>query len=532
MTVATRKPKTRTLTIFLIKEDCSADAILKPGRALQRQRIVMSPSVEADLYIQPSVERSPSWLDLFSGVFDAAGIRVANESAAALLVAEAGGRKYALAFGQGRHLLQPSSYEETFGLKVVLNAVDPEGLKTIDRERLSEHGRRSRDQVARESEIGAFGIDVEQDMLRAVTGRPKDPSLGHRLSGADSLTASLPIALADIPEQLGLYGAKFTEASYRERFAFVDHVREVRDPAVVHTLNQDLIRRLRAREIDDVWIAVPQILDLSRVQGFKYRNRRDAAIHPDLHVRDLLDAIAGDREIAEDDLRKMSISAIDAETDGVVDSWPVGRCLYAELLHGGSSMVLTNGRWYRVDPDFASRVNEEIATLLPTAVRLPNGRAGEHEAAYNKRAVESDPARFALMDRVPIGAGQIEFCDIYSREGVMIHVKRYAGSSVLSHLFAQGTNAATLFAQDSRFREQLNDKLPGSHKLPSPADRPQVRDFEVAFCVVSRSAKPLRLPFFSRLSLRNAARVLQGYGYRVSYTKVPLEASSKKELAA
>ena len=119
------------------------------------------------------------------------------------------------------------------------------------------------------------------------------------------------------------------------------------------------------------------------------------------------------------------------------------------------------------------------------------------------------------------GASQIEFCDLFTRNRVMVHVKRYGGSSVLSHLFAQGVVSATLFLQDSDFRRKVNQALPASHRLSRPERRPNVQHYEVAFAIVSRSRGDLALPFFSKVNLRNACQTLTGFGYQVTLTKIP-----------
>jgi uncharacterized protein (TIGR04141 family) len=112
--------------------------------------------------------------------------------------------------------------------------------------------------------------------------------------------------------------------------------------------------------------------------------------------------------------------------------------------------------------------------------------------------------------------------DLYTSRQQMIHVKKYAGSSVLSHLFAQGSVAANAFLEDAKVRAAVNAILPPSHQLSVPADRPDPRTFEVIYAVISRSLKPIDkvLPFFSRLNLRNAARQLRAFGYTVALTKI------------
>lgn len=42
------------------------------------------------------------------------------------------------------------------------------------------------------------------------------------------------------------------------------------------------------------------------------------------------------------------------------------------------------------------------------------------------------------------------------------------------------------------------------------------------FAIVSDRAGSLKLPFFSRLNLKHAAKRLEGYGFRVAKTKIPV----------
>lgn len=103
------------------------------------------------------------------------------------------------------------------------------------------------------------------------------------------------------------------------------------------------------------------------------------------------------------------------------------------------------------------------------------------------------------MDRrlVPYGGGysRVEFCDVYAINKKMIHVRRYGGSSVLSHLFAQGLISGELFAFDGGFREKLNDELPDSHWLVDAVLRPNPQDTKSY--VQSLANRPVGLIFLS-----------------------------------
>lgn len=49
------------------------------------------------------------------------------------------------------------------------------------------------------------------------------------------------------------------------------------------------------------------------------------------------------------------------------------------------------------------------------------------------------------------GYSSIEVCDVLSKNGELIHVKRHNGSATLSHLFNQGLVSGELIREDRSF---------------------------------------------------------------------------------
>ena len=59
-----------------------------------------------------------------------------------------------------------------------------------------------------------------------------------------------------------------------------------------------------------------------------------------------------------------------------------------------------------------------------------------------------------------------------------------------------------------------------------PLGQPEAKDYEIGFAIVSRVPGQLELPFFSKVNLRSAARTLNGFGYKVTLTKIDVVAGS------
>ena len=115
---------------------------------------------------------------------------------------------------------------------------------------------------------------------------------------------------------------------------------------------------------------------------------------------------------------------------------------------------------------------------------------------------------------------KIEFCDLFSRNNKIIHVKKYGASSVLSHLFSQGTVSGELFLRDKDFRDKLNAKLPDNWKLNDTNISPNATNYEIIYAIVSSHEAELGLPFFSKVTLNAAKNRLKLFGYKVSLLKI------------
>lgn len=511
-----KKDRKRQIAIYVVRRGLDEDPV-DSTKLVDSVDIDVPGAGQATLYIRAPTVRRPRWLDFFP---DESGLpSLFNASSSALLLVPYGDRQFAITFGHGRHLLRVGSVEENFGLRVTLNAVSSDKIRSIDKETFDSIASQTREQAIRESPIGAFVLDAEQDVLRAVVGRPDNPADGDRLAGRDALLVSGRLTLANLASFLERFAAHADSDAYAAKFPWVDRVREERDPGRRIQLDEAVVDKLVRDDLAGCYLAVPTIIDWERVEGFHYLpGQEDLSF--DLRLAEFLAATTVQRLDARL-LRAMQVEARDAE-GLTVEKWPLYRCLNAEIHLGAERFLLSNGKWYRLDADFVMEVDSFFKEIPEAALELPAFREkGETETDYNFRAAQSRDD-LALVDRKLISyrqADRIEFCDLFSLEGHLIHVKRYGGSSVLSHLFAQGLVAASLMHEEG-FRQKANEQLPVEFHLPAsgrlPADR-----YEVVYAIVSQSAHPLWIPFFSRVNLRQTVKQLQQKGFRVAIMKIP-----------
>ncbi len=519
-----------TLTIYLIKEDeVSVDSFLPNKGSLDCHTLKEGQKVIGDLYVKKPYPKPPGWGKFFKDYVAPGDLGKASSTAAVLLV-NTENRWFAITFGQGRYMLKPECWEERFGLLVSLNSVGQNQIKSIDKRTFDALSTHSKIQSSKEAAPQEFGLDIEQDLIRAVTGTPKDSELGHRLTGMDALRVSASIAVEQLPQILVRYQEQFQSKAYRKRFPWVDHISEVTRTSIKEELDTLLVEHIRAEKYERCWMAVPEIIEWSEIEGFRYGFNKKNPKHHDVHLPEFLDEVHDSSNVSIDRLRQRQVYGI-GDDDRRIHQWSVYKCIYCELDHGKDSYMLSGGKWYRVTHDFVQEVNESFNQLHRYPIALPE-YDDDSEGEYNKRVATEGKGDYVLMDKEKIMFGgsysNFEFCDLYTKDKDIIHVKRYGQSSVFSHFFAQGTNSGELFQTQPEFRNLVNQKLPQSHKIHDYTKRPRPEEYQVVFAIVSDTEEELTIPFFSRLNLRAAVRRLEGYGYRIALAKIPVNADRSK----
>ena len=515
--------RSRVLSIFLTNEGTTDDDLLD-ARPQPTETPIEIGGLYGMLYTTSNPVSLPKWASFFAGVIDVHALDLKTASASAVLALRVGNRLFAIAFGYGRHLLNPLVIESSFGLRVTLNAVPADKIRSIDKKAFEGISTHTREQASKDTSIGDFGLDVERDVLRAVVGTPAEPTLGTRLAGMDALTATCKLSLEELPDLLSAYLAKSLDTSYKQKYPWVDNIREIREKRLQKRLDEELLNVLAETENPKAWLAVPDLVDWNDIEGFRYSESTTANLFPDLHLRDYLDKVLK-KPPSIDMLRSQRVHGIRSTTNQPFAKWPVYRCLYAEVTVDEKTYLLTGGAWYSVDVDFMNMINDAVNAIPQTNFAPLDYKEGDNEADYNKKLAASLTGACCLDGQtVQYGGGRskVEFCDVLSPTRQLVHVKRYVGSSVLSHLFAQGVVSATSFLRDAAFRNQVNELLPDELRLANTAVQPNASDYEVAYVVASRSAKPLTpdsLPFFSRVTLRNARLTLASMGFKVTLTK-------------
>ncbi len=529
-----KKPLQRLHVLMLQPGLASIEDALSGTTGLQRFDINVGLNFTGALFVAAPSQAPPPWLQFVqTGVAGRIGALKNRTNSAVLLVAK-GASIFALTFGHGRYLLDQEKLVDDFGFKAALNGLKPDSLRAMDTLLIEEQTIHVRRQTSRASAANAFGIDVGRDILRAVTGSPKQETGLHGLSGSESTVAiAARIEFAQIGDTCASLRRIYEQDTYRRDFGWVDNVRRVRNASEIEALEERLIRQLRRQDGGGASLTIPEAVDWMEFDGYVLPRNGGQSVDQ-LELVAYLDAVKALGVVDVDRLRRDKLRMKRVSFPESPLEWSIFRCLQFETRLNKKRYVLSAGEWYRVAETLAEEVREDIEGITVSTRQFPsvnrNGDRVEKEGDYNARVAAADPA-LSLLDRQLVrcrgAATLIEPCDLVSESGELIHVKPRTGSSSLSHLFWQARVSAEALLGDDQFRAEVRQKLADQNAAwidRFPETRPNPADYEIVFALLGSTQAQVAsgLPFFSQLTLSRTTRYLRSAGFRVSQIGVPV----------
>ena len=479
---------------------------------------------------------TPDWVD-FLELADEESEDLKTRLPYGVVFVSARGRWFAVTFGLAHVKLDPNKIEQGFGLRVVLNSVDPEKIRSTDLRTPDENTMFRRSQTSRDSRQETFAIDIERDIVQGLTGTPKDLGFATRVAGADALVMDKELDIRMLRATCDEAYSMSQRSDYKAAFEWIDHVRHVRSQDLISALETkavaELDHALKSGDPGDLGLACPVVYDPQSLKLIRYRGFGSTARYADLEIQGYLKAMQ-DRGLATYSslqFEKHSVHEVDSHGRDDGRSWRIQQCLVLDIPHDGKHYVLSAGRWYEIDTGLASRVQRFFREM--PQFPMPAAKAGDNEVTYNDRLRQTHSDLLCLDGRTvrPTDArSPIEVCDFLTRNRELIHVKDRTSSSRLSHLFNQGTVSGRVLIADPQAREAFRREIRRAQAargltgftraIPTAGATFDPRKFTVVYAVLGKHSAA-RLPFFSLVTLRQAVRDLRSRGYRCAFAWVP-----------
>lgn len=257
------KLRKEKLSIYLARDANESDShIIKLDNVQPFIKIDLPQVDSAYLYIkkqQPKV--IPSWTKLFTDNTQISPTDFGlSSNVGAIFIIRISGSTFILTFGTGFHLLKSEAIERDFGLRVTLNSVHPDKLRSLDKASYDHNPLNSRTQSTLDVDIFNLHLDSEMEMLYAITGVSTVKEFGSQVTGRDALTIAVEANLKEIPMIL-----KEAINRYRMRlptkFNWVENIYRVKDLDEIEILNLELDSYLIKQHYENFWLGEPEIVD-------------------------------------------------------------------------------------------------------------------------------------------------------------------------------------------------------------------------------------------------------------------------------
>ena len=439
-------------------------------------------------------------------------------------------RKLVYTFGYGHTILNEEHIEHNFGLKVALNSIDPEKLKSADKFAPSNQTKQTRTQLSIGSSLYGLGFNEFEEIIKKLSGLCKDEykNIFTSVTGSDSLKINSKLKLEQIEELskkiIELYSSD--EYTKHPQLSNVDKISKVKDPVKISLLDTNLIDNFNKKD-SNIFLTNYEMIEYEDYEYYGYSGFSSTNIFSDLDINDLYNELL-QTNVSIENLKKYQVKIYKNENDTNPKHWKLYNCIVTDAQLDEKHYILSLGTWYEVDKNFIEHVETIINNLEIKSSNLfndydasiynkldesdSNKLNGEiidqklkYEKRYNKEMAQKN--NFVLLDQelIRINGAPYEICDIYDpNENTFYHVKRkHSGSSELSHLFNQGIHSERMASVDidNQYSTQFKDK--------THYDLQENRKIRYVIITPPNSKNELTMPIFSKISLYNAINELR-----------------------
>lgn len=522
------KTKSFSATFRLLKEHKEiADAFSLENKLERIPVNTTTNNILADVqvYAGQVYESDPSWLGLISEITEKP-LEFKNKGAAVVIFIPISERWFAVSFGMAQICLNRNAFECDFGLKVCLNKIPRDKIRTLDTASPDSTTIQKRIQASAECDFSLFSMDIEKDILRLLSGKPTDKEFASSMTGRDTLQMTCQITIPSLKEKCQELLETYQSEEYKKIYPWIDHIKQIRDDEIISILNRKLsdeIQALRDGRQNSLYLAIPEIIDPAadyayRYNGLSYRSRK----YLTLSIEDYKTELQKELPNELSDYTKHRISIISSNFPCM--EFSIFECLNFETSIDDKNYILWNSSWYEIDTDFAREIeknwqqalvaNEYLIqeTPMPTEEKLIEDleRKKTTWQKLDKRKINPSNTSYA----------NIEPCDFFVPPKSFYHLKDGSSSACISHLWNQGLVSGECFLKDEKFRQDLRKMLNDSLKSKVPArkdTKPVANEYKIIFGIMRKPSQDgnINIPFFSKVSFRSVFQRLTELGFQV-----------------
>lgn len=530
----TKKEKSRSFTLYLLKKESNPDLALKEDHGLEELKNATSLPNGARMFLANNRGKEPWWGDYFGVNND-----LLQRQEGALVFLHIDNRWVVLSFGMSFHKLSDTSYEYNFGLITTLNMLDPEKIKSADIMK-PEDAKRQRIQSPIATNLNVFNIEHNESIMRGLTGAVKDEykKLFNNVTGFTSLKVSLKVNSSQLNSLCKKLLDIYNKEDYKKTFPEINNISPVKDPKVIADLNAELLKAFKDAPKELV-LTIPEIIDYNQSFTISYTGVGKSDLEfDDVYIAGYREYLIekNNEEINDIEVFKNHKLIFKNENNTEIKRYSVYRCFLFECQIKGKTYHLNEGEWYLINSDYIKKLAEDLDPIFLEKHKYLIDCDQKREDSYNTNISENNN-KVICLDKKNISPNKqyaIEPCDliVINEEEVleMMHVKISTRSASLSHLFNQGINSMESLRLIEQSRKKLKKLVHQNTEMETLIDS---NTYTVTYGIITAKddKKSDALPIFSRISLHRIVKSfkLMGIPCRVFLIKDKVDRKTQKK---
>ncbi len=393
-----------------------------------------------------------------------------------------------MAFGiAGKNLIKSKYIIHDFGVKVGMNICAEKSLRRIQTTQHEIVTQQIEKQASSKINLTHFNLDYESEILRRLSGSVKSVGDEYKyienFSGSEGISLTTPKeSFFDIEKIVSicqeLNEAYFSNDYKKTDFAFYDNFCEEKDSDKIGELNKALLKKLQEGN-EELHLAAPQFIDFDKINFCYTEHSKKENIFDDLTFEDLFNSpqksFNNYADFTLEKIEKQRVYTYDINNECLVGSWPLFKCIVAEIEHKGEAYVISNGIWRKVSQIIKDKINKFCKEYNSNSTfdylesdidifdsKWSKNKGANREEKYNQEIVNKNKNTLISFDKAKITIGdekRFEMCDIMSENKDLIHVKVYKSTSSLSHLFTQIRFYSEAFSIEEKTRAEMRNYI-------------------------------------------------------------------------
>lgn len=486
---------------------------------------------EYRIYVERNKTKRPGWMRFLHGYVDD---EVCNDMVNAtnsfvILIKipyKEGYRFFALPGGAGHNALNRDLVVDNFGLMTVLNAIDPEQIKHFDAKSIGARGQYKRLASSQSSSLANFDIDIDHDLIHAVSGKMVADLGEGNISGGGSLSLQGKTNFRQLGELAKSLIEHYESDRYRKHFGFIGNIAQERNKRTISILDELLVAAFRDRRSDGITITYPLSARKSSIVLYKITGNGPQTTTPDISLDSIYAYCDEGGEIDSDAIKqriRIAGFASDSPDSQKTPNIPLYSFINFETEYRGSRYALSHRRWYRLNDLYLQTVDDQLTAGQSSDWSAPTLPYGQSIAEYLQTHFSGDADYLTLehealsLNDSPLTSQPIDLVHLPSRR--LVFVTRSTDGATLDSMLDRASSASEALRSSSFFRKYLIDRF---QKRWGQGDEATLQSPLITLAIAVEKNKSLQesLPPLAKINLARHLRNIQKRGLQVEIVAI------------